>query len=61
MDTHSGLGKGQGGSGTRQEARVTMAVAEAGVMSEMVRRARTATGGILKVEATVFAVRLSVK
>ena len=36
-------------------------VAVAGVTSEMARRARTVTGGILKVEATVFAVRLSVK
>lgn len=36
-------------------------VARAGVTSEMVRRAQMVTGGILKVEATVFAVRLSVK
>ena len=36
-------------------------VAVAGVTSEMARRARMVTGGILKVEATVFAVRLSVK
>lgn len=40
---------------------MTMVVAEAGVTSEMVRKARTVTGGILKIEATVFAVRLSVK
>ena len=38
-----------------------MVVAGAGGTSEMVRSARTVTGGILKVEATVFAVRLSVK